>query len=187
MALVNPNNSSEILYGASGDVRNEINAYASPAGAGHYVDEIEVPGTSVIRGLERATRLINAYLEPVYADNIPVTAAGDAPVLLDDIASDIAVYYVWRSNAARLARMPEDKRKQYLLDHMSEGGQDQPKGTLPMIRDRKLQIPEFTSSYADEVKAVRETGRAPIFDVDSENNWNVDPDLIDDIGDERKI
>lgn len=184
MGLVNPNNSAEILYGSSGDVRNEVNAYATLAGAGHYVDEVEVPGSLIIRSLERATRLINAYLEPVYADSIPVTAVGDVPYLLDDIASDLATYYTWRANAARLRPMSEEKRKQYYSDHVREDGEDG-KGTLPMLRDRELQLPELTGTYADEVKAVRNPGQAPIFDVDDETNWNVDPRTLDDISEER--
>ena len=185
MGLSNPNNSSEVLYGSSGDVRNEINAYAALNTAGHYVDEVEVPGELIIRSLERATRRINGYLEVVYPDQIPVTVVASVPVLLDDVSSDLAVYYAWRANAARLRPMSSEKRKQYYDDHVSEGGPDQPKGTLPMLRDRKLQIAEFTATYGDEVQAVRETGQAPIFDVDDEKNWNTDPRTIDDIDRER--
>ena len=187
MGLANPNNSSEILYGSSGDVRNEINAYAVLSGAGHYVDEVEVPGDSIIRGLERATRRIDGYLEVVYPDQIPVTTVAGVPVLLDDVGSDIATYYVWRANAARLRPMSEEKRKQYYLDHVREEGGEEGKGTLPMLRDRELQLAEFTATYGDEVKAVRDTGQAPIFDVDDEKNWNPDQRTLDDIERERNI
>lgn len=183
MGLVNPNNSNEILYGSSGDVRNEINAYASPAGAGHYVDETEVPGSSIIRGLERATRRINSYLEVVYADQVPVSTVASVPVLLDDIASDLATYFVWRENMVRLARLPDEKRQTYFQDHVSEDMANL--GTLPLLRDRKLQLPEFGSAYTDEVKAVRSKGQAPIFDVDDEKSWNVDQRTLDDIEKER--
>lgn len=183
MGFVNPNNPNEILYGTSGDVRNEINSYASPAGAGHYVDETEVPGSSIIRGLERATRRINAYLEVVYSNNIPVTTSAGVPVLLDDIACDLATYFVWRENMFRLAKMPDEKRQSYFLDHTSQDPNNP--GTLPMIRSRELQLPEFGSAYADEVKAVRSQGQAPIFDVDKETNWEIDPRTIDDIEKER--
>lgn len=183
MALINPNNSTEILYGSSGDIRNEINAYASPSSAGHYVDETELPGSLIIRALERSTRRINTYLEVVYQDNIPVTSAVNVPVILDDISSDMATYYAWRANAARLRPMSEEKRKEYYEDHIREDKSNP--GTLPMIRERKMQIPEFSSDDADETKAVRGLGQAPIFDVDSETNWGVDPNTLDDISDER--
>lgn len=186
MALVNPNNPNEILYGSSGDVRNEINAYASPDNAGHYVDEIEVPGSSIIRGLERATRRINSYLMVVYSNNIPVTTVAGVPALLNDIASDMAVYFVWRENMIRLSKMPQEKKQNYYLDHVSEGtDMDGTKGTLPLLRARKLQLPEFANAYTDEVKTVRGQGQAPIFDVDAETNWNVDPRTIRDIESER--
>ena len=180
MALQNPNNSSEILYGSSGDVRNEINAFANPSFSGHYVDELEVPGISVIRGLERATRLINTYLEVVYADQIPYSATGDVPPFLDDLACDLATYFVWRSNTARLSQISDEKKAEYYDEHVKEKD-----GTLPKLRDRKMQLIELTASYGDEVQAVRDPERAPIFDVDEETNWRVDPNLIEDIQHER--
>ena len=183
MGFTNPNNANEILYGSSGDVRNEINAYAQPAGAGHYIDEIEVPATSIIRGLERATRRINSYLEVVYANQIPVATVALVPVLLDDIASDMATYFVWRENIARLAKIPDEKRRAYFDDHVSESIETP--GTLPLLRSRKLQLPEWGSSYADEVKTLRNPGQGPTFDVDAETNWGTDPRTIDDIESER--
>lgn len=183
MGLVNPNNASEILYGSSGDVRNEINAYAMPATAGHYVEEVEVPGSLIIRSLERGTRLINAYLEVAYADQIPVTAVANIPPIFDDIASDLATYYTWRANAARLRPMSDEKREQYYKDHTREDKNN--KGTLPMLRDGMLQIAEFTTTSKDDVKAVRDTGQAPIFDIDDEKNWEPDPRTIEDIDRER--
>lgn len=181
MGFQNPNNSSEILYGASGDVRNEINAYAAVTFAGHYVDENEVPGSLIIRSLEKSTRLINGYLEVVYSDQIPVSAAADVPVLLDDISSDIATYFVLRSNVARVAPLSEEKKKDYYGMYVSEDG-----GILPLLRERKIQLAEFSGVYADEVKAVRNRGQAPIFDVDSEFNHEVDPRTLDDIDSERE-
>lgn len=188
MGFVNPNNSSEILYGSSGDVRNEINSYASPQGAGHYVDENEVPGSSIIRGLERATRRINSYLEVVYANQIPIATVALVPTLLDDVASDMATYFVWRENMFRLAKMSDEKRQTYWQDHVSEGNTPGgTMGTLPLIRERKLQLPEFTGAYTDEVKTVRTKGQAPTFDVDDETNWQTDQRTLDDIEGERNV
>ena len=185
MGFLNPNDGNEILYGASGDVRDEINAWAAANFSGHYVDENEVPGRLIIRSLERATRMINGYLEVVYADQVPVAAVGSVPKLLDDIATDLATFFTLRANQARLTKMSDDDRARYYDVHAAEGKEGQEKGTLPKIRDRKLQLPEFTATYADEVQAVRGTGQAPIFDVDSELNWGVDSRTIDDIDRER--
>lgn len=188
MGFPNPSNGNEILYGSSGDVRNEINTFLSQSGyTGHYVDERELPGSLIIRSLERATRLINGYLEPVYADQVPIKAAASVPVLLDDVATDIATFYCLRSSQARVTSVSPEKRRDYYDDHTREGGQDVAKGTLPMLRDRELQLPEFSGAYTDEVKAVRDKGQAPIFDVDNEANWNPDQRTIEDIEGERNI
>jgi len=180
MGFPSPNNSSEILYGSSGDVRNEVNAYAITSQAGHYVDETEIPGNLIIRGLERATRLINGYLEVVYSSSIPITAAANVPVLLDDIASDLATYFTLRANVARVGPISSEKKNDYYDQYINEET-----GILALIRERKIQITEFTAVYGDEVKAVRAEGQAPIFDVDSEFNWNTDTRTIDDIEKER--
>ena len=182
MGFLNPNNGTEVLYGSSGDVRNEINAYAMSSNIGHYVDEREVAGSLIIRSLERATHLINGYLEVVYADQVPVTTVASVPVLLDDIASDIATFYTIRANQARMKVMSEEKRAQYYDVYVAE-----PDGILAKLRERKLQLAEFSGAYADEVKAVREMGQAPIFDIDDEKNWNPDTRTLDDIDKERNI
>lgn len=180
MGFTNPNNPNEILYGASGDVRNEINAYVASTFAGHYVDENEVAGSLIIRSLERATRIINGYLEVVYANQIPVSSVATVPVLLDDIASDLATFYTLRANQARMKPMSEEKRYIYYDQYM-----DPQKGTLALIRDRQIQLPEFSGAYTDEVKSVRGQGQSPIFDIDDEKNWNVDQRTLDDIDRER--
>lgn len=180
MGFPNPNNANQILYGASGDVRNEINSFVSNTFAGHYVDENEMPGSLIIRSLVRATNLIDGYLKVVYANNIPIASVAAVPSLLDDIASDIATFYSLRANQARVTPVSEEKRMQYYDQYVSE-----PDGILPKLRDRKMELPEFSGAYTDEVKAVREQGQAPIFDVDSEMNWNVDPRTDDDIQQER--
>lgn len=185
MSLVNPNDSSEILYGSSGDVRDEINAYASISNAGHYVDEAEVPGSLIIRSLRRSTHLINAFLEPVYPDQMPVSNVASVPKILEDISTDIAVWFTLRANIARMAHPSDDKKQQYYLDHVTESGLTSPKGTLPRLRDRQIQIPEFTAVYPEDNQATLQTGRAPIFDMDDATNYEVDPDRLDDIDRER--
>ena len=39
MSFQNPADSSEILYGSSGDVRDELNAHVLVSTGGHYMDE----------------------------------------------------------------------------------------------------------------------------------------------------
>lgn len=180
MGFANPSDSAEILYGASGDVRDEINAHASASTAGHYVDETEMAGSLVIRSLRKATREINGFLEPVYADQIPFTATVDVPKLLDEISTDLATFYCLRSLSANLGPVSEEKKRDYYDKYM-----DPDNGILPRIASRKIQIPELTASYADDVKMVRDPNISPVFDMDSDLNHRVDPRLLDDISDER--
>ena len=84
--------------------------------------------------------------------------------------------------SAKVGPVPENKKIDYYEDHVREDD-----GTLPRLRDRKLQLPELTSQYGDDTHSIRKKGRAPIFDVDSNFNHEVDSDLLDDIEEERNI
>lgn len=180
MAFPNPVNASEILYGTSGDVRNEINSYASVTTLGHYADETELPGALIVAGLRKATRLINVYLEPVYADQIPFQNTVDVPVMLDEIASDIATYYTLRSSAANLGKVTDDKKKAYYDDYVNPTT-----GVLVMISQRKIQLPELSSASPFEGKSIRQRNRHPVFDINNETGAGPDPNLIQDIESER--
>ena len=181
MSFANPSDSAEILYGASGDVRNELNAYVAANTAGHYADETEIPGSLIVNSLRKATRVINIYLEPVYADQIPFQATASVPKMLDEIASDLAVYYTLRSLSAKVAPISTEKKRDYYDVYV------EPKtGILDQLRERKLQLPELTAGFANDVQAIRKEGRAPIFDMDKPTNWEVDSRLIEDIEQERQ-
>jgi len=103
--------------------------------------------------------------------------------MLDDIAGDIATYYVFRSSRALLGPLPDDKRKDYYLDHTSEDPNSL--GTLVLIRNKKIQFPEFTVISPSEAKSVRNRGRHPIFDIDAETSQGPSRQLLDDIAGER--
>jgi len=180
MGFLNPNDSSEMLYGASGDVRNEINSYVDPSTAGHYAGEQEIPGSLIIASLVKATRMINTYLEPVYADQIPFATTQLVPKMVDVIASDIATYFTLRSSTASLGKVSEEKKQAYYDHYM-----DPETGMLIMISGRKIQLPELTGNSPYEGKSIRERNRHPIFDVDNETNAGPDPNLIRDIENER--
>jgi hypothetical protein len=181
MALQNPDDSTEILYGVSGDVRNEINSHVAATTGGHYADEAEIPGALIIASLRKATRLINTFLEPVYADQLPFTTTAAVPKFMDEAGSDIATYYVFRSATAKIGNLPEQKRQDYYDAYVG-----QPDGFLVQIADRRMLVPELTAVSPDQAQSIRTKGRAPIFDVDPIVNHEVDRRTIDDIERERR-
>ena len=183
MAFVNPDDSTEILYGASGDVRNEINSFIPPSSSGHYADEKQIPGSLIVNSLRKATRLINLYLEPVYADSIPFSTTASVPPQLDEIADDIATFYTLRSSSAKLGPLSDQRKRDYYDQYVMYNPADP--GMLVLIRDRKLSIPGLASVAPSEAKSSRRPGRSPIFDVDDTAKHVVDPNLLDDIDRER--
>lgn len=180
MAFVNPNDSSEILYGASGDVRNEINAGAAQTTPGHYVGEQQIPGSLIISALEESTREIDMYLEAVYPDQIPYTAAASVPKFLDKISKNMATYFVWRAAYVILGNLPDDKKAQYYDIYTNPEN-----GILIRLMEGDLSLPELEASSPIETKSSLETGRHPIFDIDSDLSQRPDERLIEDIDRER--
>ena len=183
MAFANPADSTEILYGASGDIRDEINSFVLPTTSGHYSDEKQIPGTLIIRALRQATRVINTYLEPVYAGSIPFSSTASVPSQLDEYANDIATYYTLRASSAKLGPLSDQRKKDYFDQYFSEDPSSP--GMLVLLRDRKLEIPGLAAVAPSEAKSTRKAGRAPIFDVDATSRHVVSPDLDDDIAQER--
>lgn len=184
MGLLNPSDSTEVLYGSSGDVRNEINAFLTTSSPGHVVDEAEIPGALIIKSLVKATRLINGFLSPVYADNIPVTTVAGVPKLIDEIGSDIAMFYVWRSAHVLLGKIPDEKKIEYYDQYVSRNPQEP--GFLVLISQRKIQLPEFAQQAPNEAQDVRQQSRTPIFDLDDIKDQEVSPRLLEDIAEDRE-
>lgn len=183
MAFANPSDSTEIIYGSSGDVRNEINAYLQTNSPGHTADEAEIPGALIIKSLVKATRIINGFLMPVYADNIPVTTVAGVPKLMDEAGSDMAMFYVWRSAHVLLGTIPDEKKEDYYDQYVSRDPNNP--GFLVQIANGKMQLPEFASVVPNEAADVRQISRPPIFDLDDIKNQEVSPGLLDEIAEDR--
>lgn len=180
MAITNPQDSTEILMGSSGDVRNEFNSFQDPAGGGHYADEVEIPGALIIRSMRVATRLINAFLEPVYPDQMPFTTTAAVPKILDEIAIDMSVYFVMRSSRAKLGNVTQEKKQEYYDVYM-----DPKEGMLYMMSSRKMLIPELVTANPVQAKSIRNRNRPPVFDIDKPENWKPSDLLIQDIERDR--
>lgn len=164
---------TEVAYGSSGDVREELVSGNAQSDQG-YLDETQIRGDIITRGLRRATRIINGYLEPVYPDSVPF-AAGSIPVLIDSLANDLAVCYVMRSKHSNFPPMSNETKEMYC---------DETKELLDKLAKREMQLPELTSTDYPETSNSME-GINPVFDMDAVENQGVDPDLIDDIRDEK--
>ena len=165
---------TEVIYGSSGDVREELNAGAAP-GDNEYKGESQIKGAIITRGLRRATRIINGKLEATYPGKIPF-AAGDIPALIETIASDLAVCYTRRSKHPGPAPMSDDAKANYC---------DAPMDLLKEIADREIELPELTGAVNYPETFHSQEGHTPIFDVDSVLDQEVDPDRLDDIANGR--
>ena len=154
-----------LFLGNSGDVRGEL---GSPS-------EAEYSANDLSRARERATNLVNSYIEVAYSTQIPFTASGDVPFILNSVANDLAVYYAKRSKHPGPAPLTEDVKTEYY---------DKSIKVLEEIRDGKLEIPELSSTKGDKIIGNR-SSYTPTFDVDEIESQSPDQDLIDDIVDER--
>ncbi len=184
MAFLNPSDGTEVLYGSSGDIRNEINAYLQTNSPGHVADEAEIPGALIVASLRKATRLINGFLAPVYADNIPVTTVAGVPKLMDEAGSDIGMFYVWRSAYVLLGKIPDVKKLDYYDQYVSTNPMSP--GFLVLISQRKMQLPEFAQQAPNEAEDIRQQTRPPIFDLDDIKNQEVSRGLLDEIAEDRE-
>ena len=155
-----------ILYGGSGDTRA---VSGNPS-------EAEVSATMLALARQKATALVNSYLEQQFPDIVPWTASGDVPNLINSITDDIASYYIRRDNHVAVMPMSDEVKAEYW---------EKPISLLEQIRDRKLQLPELTSQLTDEIRANR-SAYPTVFDMDDIKKQGVDSDLIDGIAADRE-
>lgn len=132
------------------------------------------------RAIDRAESLVKAYAGVRYdVSGFRVgTTTTNVPPILRTYAEDIACYY-----AARAAYAQDGNLKQeYLPDY------EQAKEELALVRDGKTglvytdgsSVPVRTGRYLSSTE-----GYQPVFDMDDEESWEVDPDQLDDIAGER--
>src|SRR3990167_2237191 len=123
-----------ISAGSSGDVRTFL---GSPS-------EAEVPGTLITTCLTRATNDVDSYLEHTYPEQIPFTVAADIPAKINDIATDIAVYYVKRAKFPGPGPLTESIKTDFYDKAIAE---------LEKLRDKKLMLPELTAKIERDITA----------------------------------
>lgn len=153
-----------INYSSSGDVREIL---GTPS-------EAEVSATKIDLGRRKASRLIDTYLEKPYPGQIPFTASGDVPSIVNEIASDLSVYFIKRD----LHPGPNP-----LSDTIKEEYYDKNIEVLQQIRDGELEIPELAGKQSSIL--ANRSEYHPICDVDNIENHNIDTNLLSDINDAR--
>jgi len=160
-----------IVYGVSGDVRQELGNPSS----------LEVSTEILEKGRLRATRVVNAFVEKAYPASVPFASSGDVPVLLNEITDELAVFYVKRLTHPGPMPLTEEVKEEYW---------EKPMQMLSDILEGKIILPELTGNQGDNIVAGTEgpDGKpyTPIFNLDDDKQWMVYPDLLDDIADGRE-
>ncbi len=154
-----------MYYGSSGDIRLQL---GSPS-------ETEVAGTKINLGNQKATSVVNGYLETQWPDDIPWSASGDVPDLIKEVTTDLATYYTKRDLHPGPMPLSDDVKEEYW---------NKPIGFLERIITGDLKLPELTSKTYNALQANREDNRS-IFDIDPIEEASPPSDLIDEVGDSR--
>lgn len=160
-----------MTYGVSGDIRADLNAHL-PAAHANYKGEDVLPGALIEAGRDFATQEIDATLKPRYGEHIPFTTV---PALIDKIANALAEEFVQDKMNPGPAPKTQDKystnakRCRDILESLAEG---------------TMELPEVDDPEGGQVFHTH-ANRAPAMDVDATEDQEVDPDLLDDISNNR--
>ena len=167
---------AEIIYGISGDIREELNSGAVP-GTKNYKDETQIRGDIITKSARRATRKVNTKLRNTYPDEIPFAAIADVPLEIVSIANDLGVYYVLRAKHRGPGPLAATVKEEYYNNSISE---------LEDIIESGVPLNELDSkgSTVSETSDTNEDYEA-VFDMDEVENQRVDPDRLDDIAADR--
>lgn len=127
-----------------------------------------------------AESIINAYVAWRY--NVPFTTA---PALIKTICIDIAAYYVLRTLFTRDGVNRNDYLDDFLLKHLDTSKKT---GTLYDIYNGDITVVDASGNEPAANTNMIESSTEdyiPTFDVDSDLEWAVDSNRLEDIADER--
>jgi phage gp36-like protein len=136
--------------------------------------------TAVENKISYAESMINAYLSSRYT--VPFVST---PPLVKTICIDMSAYYVLRTLFTRDSVNKNKYIDEFLLKHLDTSEKtgtiyDILNGLLPIIDDEGNEIPASSDLIDSNTKDY-----VPIFDVDSDLDWRVDPDRLEDIANDR--
>lgn len=162
-----------VYYGDSGDVRADLNG-GLPTTHDNYAGEVQIAGALIERGRRWAYNLINTKLEPSYESHVPWTP-GSEPSLIADISNNLTQYFVLSKKNVGNEALDKKKVKELY---------DEPMELLKQLMNYEIYLPEIPKPLGDKVFHTH-SGITPATNVDDILNQQVDPDLLDDIADER--
>jgi len=155
-----------ISYGSSGDCRVFLGSRS----------EAEIAGTLITTCLSRATNDVDSYLEHTYPEQIPFAVAADIPAKINDIATDIAVYYVKRAQFPGPGALTESIKTDFYDKAIAE---------LEKLRDKKLMLLELTAKIERDITA-NQIDYQPTFSAGEIEDATIDSDRLQDEQDARK-
>ena len=162
-----------VYYGASGDVRSDLNG-GLPTSHANYQGEAQIGGDLIERGRRYSYSVINGKLKDKYGSAVP-WVAGAEPALIYEISNKLTQCFV--INAKNLGNEPLDKAKREDLC-------DTPRKLLDDIADGGIELPESDNPLGAKVYH-NKSGYTPIFDIDPTLNAEPDSDLLDEIENDR--
>ena len=154
-------------YGVSGDVRDLGFSQST---------EVEVPGAIITTCLTKATNLVNSYLGHTYPEQVPYTVVGDIPAMINDLTTDLAIYFTKRSKHPGPGPLAEEIKSYYY---------DKSITMLENLRDKKLMLPEITAKIERDITA-NQIDFQPTFGIGDELSQSVDSNHLQDEADKRQ-
>jgi len=159
-------------YGNSGDVRDDMNGGLAST-HDNYMGEAQLAGSLIERGRRNAYATINSKLEPAYPDQVPWTS-GSEPEMIYEIANKLAMCFILTRKNPGSDPLDKNRREQYC---------EEPIKMLDELASFEMELPEIDVPFGETVYHTRDY--TPACDIDDIENQEVDPDLLDQIADER--
>lgn len=154
-----------ISYSSSGDVREIL---GNPS-------ESEVSAIKISLGRKKATDLINIYLEKAYPGQVPIESSSDIPSIVNELASDLSVYYIKRDLHPGPLPLEDGVKSEYY---------DKSIDILKQIKDGEISLPEFTGKQGDTLLS-SQSEFSPTFDEGPDLGWVVDSDKLENLSNSK--
>lgn len=136
--------------------------------------------TEVKNKIARADSIIDAYLASKFT--VPFSST---PPLIESISIDLSAYYVLRTLFTRDSVNKNNYINDFLLKHLNT---KEKTGTLYDILNDDITLVDSSGTVIDTTSDLIDSNikdYVPIFNVDDAEDWEVDPDRLEDIADER--